>query len=445
MPYPALPTRVTCPKCGAHFIIQLQTVLDVGEDPTLKEKVLQGQINYAQCPQCQSGGMLNSPLLYHDPQKELLVSYMPAELALSAQQQEQYLGGLVAAVMNAQPPDKRKAYFFQPKTVLTLDGLYDLILEGEGISPEALAAQRTRLALISQLLPLATDPPALDKAIAEHRAELDYEFFLILSEVIENNEREGDPARAQALTELRTKLLEKVTPAMPPAAAAPTVAQNYEELLTLLQSTPAGREWRVAVALNRARLDYGFFQALTGKIEAAQAANDQDTAQKLSELRQRILDELDAQTKLVRQAEDKASLFIMELMEAADPAALLRGRKAEINDVLIGMLSRYGEAAQVGNNTARAEKMAALLELTIQALEDELPPDVRLVNKLLRSERPDGTNAVLEEHRGLLSDAFLATLDGYITELGQGPDKDLAEHLRAVRAQVVAKMTIARM
>jgi len=422
-------------------VAQVRTVIDVGQEPELKEQFLRGQVNYVQCPQCGGGGLLSTVLVYHDPAKELLLTYVPAELNMPADQQEKLIGGLVNAIMNELPAEARKAYFLQPKAVLTVDSLYDTILEADGISKEALEAQRAKLKLINTLLAAVEDDKTLDKLVEEHRGELTYEFFLLLSDAIEAHQADGHDDRAKAMQSLREKLLQRVTPVMPTTSPK---GSTYDELIELLRKAQGGSEWRSTIAVNRPRLDYGFFQALTAKIEAAQVANDRETVTKLTELRQKILEELDSQDKRIREAQDGASLLIMELSEAQDLEAAVRQHSEEINEIFIGLLVRYQDAAKARNDTARAQKLGKILDTAINVIEEKLPPDVRLINKLLRAEHPEGTNAILEEYRGLLTDAFLETYDKYIADLEKARDKELAEHLKAVRGQIVAKMSILR-
>jgi hypothetical protein len=441
MAFPAMPTQVRCPQCSTSFIVQVHTVIDVGAEPELKDQFLRGQLNYARCPQCGAGGVLSTALLYHDPSKELLVSYVPSELGLSADQQEQFIGSLVQAVMNSLPNEQRKAYFLQPRAVLTLEGLYDAILEGDGISKEALEAQRSRLRLLNQLLVAVDDDPTLGKLIEDNRQDLSYEFFLVLSDSIEAYEQDGNQERATRLTALREKLLQKVTPAMPSVAAQEA---TYDDLIELLKRAEPGEAWRATIALNRRRLDYGFFQALTGKIEAAQNTGDSEAAKSLTELRSRILDEMDAQNRMVREAEDQASLLIMRFSEAQDLAAEAREHRDEIDEVFFSVLTRYRAAAEAQKDTARAQKLANIWEAAINIIEEGLPPDVRLINKLMRSDYPEGTGAVLEENRGLLSDAFLETFDKYTARLGANQEQALAERIKSIRSQIMAKMSVLR-
>jgi flagellar biosynthesis chaperone FliJ len=133
----------------------------------------------------------------------------------------------------------------------------------------------------------------------------------------------------------------------------------------------------------------------------------------------------------------------MTLSEAADLETAVREHINEMDQAFFGVLARFQALSEQRQDTQRAQKLATILETAINVIEEKLPPDVRLVNKLLRADYPDGTNAVLEAHRGLLTDAFIKTLDQYVTDLEQHHD-ELAAHLKQVRAQIAAKRTILR-
>jgi len=432
VPYPAMPTQIKCSNCGKTFVSQIETVLDVGEDPEVKERFLRGRVNVAECPDCGAGGLLSSPLVYHDPEKELLITYVPTELELSADQREQLVGSLVQAVMHSVPETERKGYFLTPKSVLTLDGLYDLILEADGISKEMLEAQRQRMTLLSDLLQAVEDDEAFVKLVDEHREDLDYSFFLLIADLIEANQQAENAT--EPLERMREKLLEHVNPAMP--ATAPADA-SYDDLIALLQEAREGDTLSASVALNRERLDYGFFQALTARIEAS----DEETQTALTALREEVLQALDEMQQQLQQMQDEANLLILELIGAEDIPAAVHEHMEEINDITLGLLGRLRAAAQSKGDSEREAKLAAVWDAIISELEERLPPDVRLINRLMRSEYPDETGALLEENRGLLTDELLSALDGYIEQLGES-DAEMADHLKQVRGQIVAKRTI---
>lgn len=440
MPFPAIPSRVVCPRCKQPFIVQLRTIIDVGEEPELKERFLAGEVNRAQCPHCGSNGLLSTPLLYHDPAKELLISFVPPEMTLPAEEQERLIGGLVNTVMNSVPPERRKAYFLHPKTVLTLEGLYDAILEADGISKEALEAQRSLIRLIDDLVAALEDEAAFERLVSENRQRLDYAFFLTLSEFIEMETQRGFAENAEKLQTLRDRLLERVSLTAAPAQQGAT----FDDLMELLQKAQGGPTWSQTIALNLPKLDYAFFQNLTARIEEAERQGDAEKAQALSTLRENILAEIDAQRNRLREAEDEASLLIMELLEAEDLPAAVRAHREEIDEVFFLVLNRLYERASARQDARRTERFERLSRVAQEVLEEDLPPALRLIGRLLRAEYPEETSKILEEHRGLLNEEFLKLFDAYTNQYTNAGGTALNQKFQSLRGQIVAKMTIQR-
>ena len=167
-------------------------------------------------------------------------------------------------------------------------------------------------------------------------------------------------------------------------------------------------------------------------------------AERLTALRGRILEEMDAQNRLVRDAEDEATLLVMQLLEAQDLPAALRAHRDEVDDVFLMVVARLQSVA-ARRDEARAERLRSLLQAALDMVEENLPPAERLMNRLLRTETGEEANDVLEAHRALLNDNFLTLFDEYLTELERRKqDPALLEHLRQVRGQVQAKITILR-
>jgi hypothetical protein len=136
--YQAVP--VTCPNCQHRFVSPVLSLIDAGQDPEAKSIFLSGQSNVAVCPQCGHAGMLNFPQVYHDPEKELLLTYVPPELNLSEFEQQKLIGDLTNRVMSSLPAEQRKGYLLRPRSFLTLDSMVQAVLEAEGITLEMLEA-----------------------------------------------------------------------------------------------------------------------------------------------------------------------------------------------------------------------------------------------------------------------------------------------------------------
>ena len=85
---------VTCPSCQNRFVSPVLTTIDVGQRPEAKTLFLSGQLNVAVCPQCGHAGVLSTPLVYHDPDKELLFTYLPSELGVPEDERQRLIGDL---------------------------------------------------------------------------------------------------------------------------------------------------------------------------------------------------------------------------------------------------------------------------------------------------------------------------------------------------------------
>ena len=79
---PSLPIEVTCPRCSKTYAAQVQSIVDVGQNPELKASLLQGRMNVSVCPACGTTGAVSTPLLYHDAAHELLLLFVPPGLNL---------------------------------------------------------------------------------------------------------------------------------------------------------------------------------------------------------------------------------------------------------------------------------------------------------------------------------------------------------------------------
>ena len=429
-------TPIMCPTCGTNFSAPIESIIDVGRDPRLKSRFLQGQINVAQCPQCGTQGPMTAPVLYHDPTHELALVLMPAELNLLHNDQQKIIGDLTNALMNSLPAEERKAYLLTPKTFFTMDSLVNAVFEAEGITPEMLERQKAKASLINEFLQ-AQDEESLRKLVKEHDAELDYEFFEILTASAQAAQGDGQTEIAQALLGLRTILAElssKGRDAVAEVDASMGLGEGItrEDLLDRLQTAQSDEEVEALVAAGRPLLDYAFFQNLTTQIETAP---DGDTAAQLKALRTKILDITAKQDEEARGAMQRASDLLKAILQADDPEAEARERLDEVDDTFFAILSANIEAAEAENRNDMVQALQQIANMLLTLLEDRLPPDVRLINRLLSAPYPDGTQQLLEAQREVLTPEFLAGLDQIVGELEQAGNTDVANHMKQVRSQ----------
>jgi len=138
-------TQVSCPNCRQPVMADVEKLFDLHLDPSAKQRLLSGAFNIIQCQLCGYQGALATPIVYHDPEKELLLTFVPPELNLPRDEQERAIGGLINRVVDNLAQEKRKGYLFNPQATLTMQGLLERILEADGITREMLEAQQQRL------------------------------------------------------------------------------------------------------------------------------------------------------------------------------------------------------------------------------------------------------------------------------------------------------------
>ncbi len=77
--------------CGHEFETKLWDSLNVTESKELKGKLLSGEINQVQCPECQKKSYIEKSLLYHDMDQRLWVQMLPpTERSKWPELQEEY-------------------------------------------------------------------------------------------------------------------------------------------------------------------------------------------------------------------------------------------------------------------------------------------------------------------------------------------------------------------
>jgi hypothetical protein len=225
--------RVTCPNCHNLFQTPVEQILDVRADPGAKMRLFNGLVNVAVCPHCKTGGALNLPFLYHDPDKELALIYMPMEAGRSDLERQQAIGQFTSAVMDSLPPEERKMYLLQPQIFLTLENLTNKVLEADGVTPEMIEEQKARTELLRRLLD-ATSDEVLEAMIEENDASIDADFLRVVAMNLEMAQATGRAAAVQRLMALRDTLLE--------LSSAGQAAQARGEMLEALQAQPIGEK-----------------------------------------------------------------------------------------------------------------------------------------------------------------------------------------------------------
>ncbi|HEY5902603.1 MAG TPA: CpXC domain-containing protein, partial [Anaerolineales bacterium] len=199
-------TQISCPNCRRMISANVEQLFDVTADPQAKQRLLSGVSNVARCPHCGYEGRLATPVVYHDNEKELLLTFFPPELGVPLNEQEKMLGPLIKQVMDRLPPEKRKAYLLSPQANLTFESMIETILGKDGITPDMIKAQQDRVMLLERLLQ-ASSADVRSEIIKQNTSLLDEQFFALFSRLLQGAMASSQQPVAQQMADLQKQLL----------------------------------------------------------------------------------------------------------------------------------------------------------------------------------------------------------------------------------------------
>jgi hypothetical protein len=436
---------VTCPSCGNRFVSPVLTIIDARQNPEAKAMFLSGRINVAACPQCGHAGLLNTPIVYHDPDKELLLTYVPTELGLPETEQQRVIGDLTNRVMSSLPPEQRKGYLLRPQSFLRLEGMREAILNADGITPEMLEAQQAKVDLLARLI-RATSEDSRRTIAQENDQQLDYEFFQILTLNIELAQADGQEEMANQLLELRGQLLEWTSTGHEVAAREDAIRElgsgiTREGLLdTLIQASQAEEDTKVdtMIRVGRPAIDYIFYQQLTSRIEAAQESGNTTEADSLKALRERVLDvttEVDAE---IQRATEQATQLLKQILDSDDLEAAVRANLDQIDELFLNAMALNLQAAEKAGRTEEVQRLQQVGDIMMNLIQESQPPEIQFINSLLSAGSADSTQELLEQNKDKLDARMLELMRLVEEDLRQSGRTELAQRLAEIQKQAAS-------
>lgn len=445
--------QTTCPRCKTPVATEVEQIFDLNQDPQAKQRLLSGQVNVIHCPNCGYDGMVSTPVVYHDPDKELLLTFFPSEMGLPLNEQERLIGPLINQVVNRLPLEKRKAYILRPQSMLTFQTMIEKILEGDGISRQMIDEQQKRLNLLQRLLTIQSAESRLD-VIKQEEALIDENFFSLFARLMEATLAQGDENSARALAALQKQLVENT------AAGKKVQEQSQEAQVVInklqeaskkgltreklvdffIESADSDVQLSTLVSMVRTGLDYSFFQILTDKI----ATFEGEKKTRLEAMRGKILGwvkEIDDQRQMQMQQTRK---LLDSILASPNPGEAVKEHLEEVDEYFMELVNQElnnARAAADINRIARIQKVNAVLE------EASKPPaEIALIEQLLDIENSDELLKVMQSNAELITPEFTQMLSGLIAQSeAQKQPEELITKLKEINKMAVRLTMIAAM
>ena len=420
-------TQIACPRCRQMIAANVEQLFDVTQDPQAKQRLLGGISNMARCPHCGYQGRLATPIVYHDNDKELLLTFFPPELGLPLNEQEKIIGPLIKQVMDRLPAEKRKGYLLSPMPNLTYESMVQVILGKDGITPEMLKEQQERVALIERLLQASTND-VRSELIKQNINLFDEQFFALFSRLAQSAAASGQEPVARAMVDLQKQLLEETefgrglkesvgeleiaTKSLQDAGQGLT----REKLLDLVIDSPNEARMRAFVSLARGGMDYQFFQILSDKID--KASGEEKT--KLESIREKLLDftnEVDRQMEArYKQAQD----FVESLLVQEDVVQAVQENLDRFTQDAVEVVNQLLRQASEKNDYTRMGKLQKMVEVLREA---STPPEVAFIEQLLDAPDDAALDKMLGDNANLINDQFMEALIGLVAQVDQAAEQ----------------------
>ncbi len=434
-------TRVSCPNCRQPISAEVDQLIDIGIDPSLKQKFLSGAINFIQCPLCKYQGQLSTVLVYHDPAKELLLSFVPPEMGIPRDEQERIIGGLINQSINRLPQEQRKGYLLRPQQTLTFQGLVERVLEADGITKEMIEAQQRKLQLLQRLLDAS--PETVDTILKEEDAEIDGEFFALVKRVGEIAAMSQEQETLQKLSDVQKRLVEQTTygkmmqeRATEWGAALKDLQTQgdqltREKLLDFVVNASSELKIQAYVSFARPLMDYEFFTMLSERIDRSRG----DGRARLTNIRENLLTltrQIDQEME-ARQVQARKQLN--ELLNAPNIKETAEAALPEFDDFFANEVNQSMDAARKSGDLEKIGKLQIVLDVLNEA--SAPPPEVALIEELLSAENEENLRSLINQHEEEITPEFLDVLAGLANQMQNQENVEVAQKITQLHRFVV--------
>lgn len=445
-------TTIRCPNCGQPVQVQVRTIVDAQSDPQGKSLLMSGRLNSAQCLSCRSTASVVAPLLYHDGSKDLLIAYVPVEMGLQGkQQQEKIVGDLLNTLTNRIPKEQFRAYLFNPRRALTMQGVMDQILEADGISPEMMAEQKKRIDLIQEFLDSSSEEELLSK-IAANDPVIDERLMQTLTLMIQRLVQESRREVATALLGLQEALLTNsslgqsiLEEQAQQEEAMRELAARLDELgdgatrqsfLALaLEYASSDQHLQALVGMVRPALDYQFFQLLASAIDQAEA----EEAAHLQSLRDHLVQLTEQVDREMQRSTQRAVDFLKYLLSLNPVEAIsaaLEQNANLIDDQFMAVVSANIQESERRGDSATRDRLREVYEQSIGVLQSQMTPELRFLNELMSIDDSSERRRRIQQqapHLGAGLDEMIGAVQDMLRSQGQD---DAIERLDAIRLEL---------
>jgi hypothetical protein len=322
-------------------------------------------------------------------------------------------------------------------------------LETEGVTPEMMARQRQQAQLLKDLV--LADKETISRLLQERSDEFDEVFFGMLRSNLEAAERSGQEdiqlrlvnlqARLYRETEFGRQLMNQQKALHAFSREAKKQGLSPDLLLKhVLEHRDDDMVVDALIMGGQQAFNYEFFAKLTEKIEKRQKAGA--SVEQYLALRERLLEIQQALEQRSRQIIGGAQATLQAILQADDRAAAVYENIEDIDDAFMYVLANTIALAEQQKKHTQVAALQEVQALIMQLLEQQLPPEIKLINELLEAENEAEQRNLLRERKELIGPPLLQMVQAIRAD-AQETDEELDSRLGPIESMIQTQLLMA--
>jgi hypothetical protein len=137
---------------------------------------------------------------------------------------------------------------------------------------------------------------------------------------------------------------------------------------------------------------------------------------------------------------ETADNTLQTILSAPDKEAAIQENLDQIDDAFMYVLSARTAEAEEKGRTAEVQALNEVYDLILKQAEGELPPEIQLLNQLVRAETKAEQEQLLEENEELLSPQLLMIVDRVLEQAQDAGQNELNSRLQSVKSLIETRL-----
>ena len=192
------------------------------------------------------------------------------------------------------------------------------------------------------------------------------------------------------------------------------------------------------VVAGQPAFNYEFFVQLSNRIEKRQKSGID--AEELVELRTKLLKLQDELQRLSQEIISRIQAVLGEILAAKDRKKAVLSNLRNIDSTFLNVLSSMYEESRRRGDKKTADDLEEIQDIIVEEMENQAPPEIRLINQLLRSENEEEQLRLLGENENLITTELLELTASISADAERSGEKQLANRASKVERMVKAQL-----